>query len=240
MAQANPQSILHSTLQTMSQQNVAPATGADLIKSWITALKNVDDAQPLSEQLGELYDELINPQPDAARVTQLLNSLANHTQTIARKFTGTKAEEMIQLADSLRSFATDLGGIQNSDEEDGNQPGNMPLYDLQNPGDRVQMLFNGTLEMLGNGAVATTPQSGASLVEDWITAVRFDQNTQWIEIPLTQLRDALQANDMRATERAMRDLAGLAQDYANNYEGQFSKDLTYLATALISFAQPLS
>jgi hypothetical protein len=225
MAQANPESILHSTLQTMSQQNVAPATGADLIKSWITALKNVDDAQPLSEQLGELYDELINPQPDAARVTQLLNSMANHTQTISRKYKGTKAEEMIQLADSLRSFATDLGGIQTSDEEDGNQPGNMPLYDMQNPGDRVQMLFNGTLEML---------------VEDWITVVRFDQNTQWIEIPLTQLRDALNANDMRATEQAMRELAGLAQDYANNYEGQFSKDLTYLATALISFAQPLS
>lgn len=147
---------------------------------------------------------------------------------------------MVQLADSLRSFATDLGGIQKSYEEDGNQPGNMPLYDLQNPGDRVQMLFNGTLEMLANGAVAITPQSGASLVADWITAVRFDQNTEWIEVPLTQLRDALNANDMRANEQAMRELAGLAQDYANNYKGQSSKDLPYLATALISFAQPLS
>jgi hypothetical protein len=236
---AHPQSMLQTTLQTMSQQEVAPATGADLIKSWISTLKNVDKAEPLATQLRDLYDELANPQPDAGRVKQLLNTIANHTQSIARSFTGTTTDELNQLADSLRSFAVDLGGNEPNDDGVDNQPGNVPLYNMQNPGDRVQMLFNQTLELLGNGAVATTPQSGVSLVEDWITAVRFDQNTQWIEAPLSNLRDALNANDMRATERAMRELAGLAQDYANNYDAQFSKDLTYLATALISFAQPL-
>ena len=116
---------------------------------------------------------------------------------------------------------------------------NVPVYNLQNSGDRVQMMFNGTLAMLGGDIAATTPEAGATLVDDWITAVRSDHNTEWIQIPLTQLRDALNAGDRRATEQVIRELAGLAQDYANNYDGQFSKDLTYLATALISLAQTL-
>lgn len=222
----------------MSQREVAFATGPDLLKDWISSLKNVATAEPLVEQLHDLYDELANPQPDATRVKQLLNSIAGHTQSIARSSNSDVADNLTQLADSLRSFATDLGP--DGDDTPETQPGNMPVQDLQNPGDRVQMLFNNTLAVLAGGVVATTPESGATMVEDWITAVRSDHNTEWIEVPLTQLRDALNAGDMRATKRVMRELASLAQDYANNYEGQFSKDLTYLATALISFAQPLS
>jgi hypothetical protein len=166
----------------------------------------------------------------------LLNTIAGHTQTIGRELGGPTADELTQLADSLRSFATDLSG----GDRDNDQPGNAPVFNVQDPGDRVQMLFNNTLATLSGGVAATTPESGATMVDDWITAVRSDHNTEWIQVPLTHLRDALNAGDMRTTERVMRELAGLAQDYANNYEGQFSKDLTYLATALISFAQPLS
>lgn len=238
MAHAHPQVMLQSTLQTMSQRDVAFATGPDLLKDWISSLKNVAAAEPMVKQLHELYDELANPQPDTARVKQLLNNIAGHTQAIARSLDNDVTDNLTQLADSLRSFATDLGS--DEDDQTENQPGNMPVYDVQNPGDRVQMMFNNTLAVLAGGVAATTPESGATMVEDWITAVRSDHNTEWIQIPLTQLRDALNAGDMRATERVMRELAGLAQDYANNYEGQFSKDLTYLATALISFAQPLS
>lgn len=238
MAHAHPQAMLQSTLQTMSQRDVAFATGPDLLKDWISSLKNVAAAEPMVTQLHDLYDELANPQPDTARVKQLLNGIAGHTQTIARSLDNDVTDNLTQLADSLRSFATGLGS--NDDEQAEDQPGNAPVYDLQNPGDRVQMLFNNTLAVLAGGVSATTPESGATMVEDWITAVRSDHNTEWIQIPLTQLRDALNAGDMRATERVMRELAGLAKDYANNYEGQFSKDLTYLATALISFAQPLS
>lgn len=236
MAHAHPHTMLQTTLQTLAQQDVAFATGPDLIKDWISTLKNVEKAEPLAKYLGELYDELANPQPDTVRVTQLLNTIAGHTQALGRELGGTTADELTQLANSLRSFATDLG-VGNSDND---QPGNAPVFNVQDPGDRVQMLFNNTLAMLSGGVAATTPESGATMVDDWITAVRSDHNTEWIQVPLTHLRDALNAGDMRATERAMRELAGLAQDYANNYEGQFSKDLTYLATALISFAQPLS
>jgi len=228
--------MLQTTLQTMAQQDVAFATGPNLIKDWISTLKNVEKAEPLAKHLSTLYDELANPQPDAARVSQLLNTIAGHTQTIGRELGGATANELTHLADSLRSFATDLGG----GDSDNDQPGNAPVLNVQDPGDRVQMLFNNTLAMLSGGVVATTPESGATMVDDWITAVRSDHNTEWIQIPLAHLRDALNAGDMRATERLMRELAGLAQDYANNYEGQSSKDLTYLATALISFAQPLS
>ena len=240
MAHAHPQSMLQSTLQTMSQRDVASATGADLLKDWISALKNVDEASPAVKHLTDLYDELINPQPDAARVKQLLNTVAGHTQAIARTLDGTVADDLTQLADSLRSFATDLDRGSNDDDLAENQPDSTTIYDLPNPGDRAQMMFNDTLSVLSGGVAVTTPEAGATMVEDWITVVRSDVSTQWMESPLTQLRDALTAGDMRTTERLMRDLAGQAQDYANNVEGPFSKDLTNLATALISFAQPLS
>lgn len=240
MAHAHPQVMLQNTLQTMSQRDVAPATGADLLKDWISALKSVDEAGPVIQHLNELYDELVNPQPDAGRVKQLLNTVAGYTQTIGRSLDGSTADQLTQLADSLRSFAADLGRVNNDDDLAENQPDTTTIYDLPNPGDRAQMMFNDTLSVLSGGAAVTTPEAGATLVEDWITVVRSDANTQWIEAPLTQLRDALNAGDMRTTERLMRDLAGQAQDYANNSEGPFSKDLTNLATALISFAQPLS
>lgn len=240
MAHAQPQSMLQTTLQKMSRRDVTPATGADLLKDWISALKNVDEAEPVAKQLGDLYDELLNAQPDVTRVKQLLNAMAGHAQTIGRDLDGTVADDLNQLADSLRSFAIDLGRISNDDELLVNQPDTATIYDLPNPGDRAQMMFNSTLDVFGAGAAATTPEAGATMVEDWITVVRSDANTQWVEAPLAQLRDALNAGDMRTTERLMRELAGQAQDYANNTEGPFSKDLTNLATALISFAQPLS
>jgi len=240
MAHAQPQVMLQNTLQTMSRRDVESAVGADLLKDWISALKSVDEAELVVDQLNDLYDELVNPQPDTARVKQLLNAVAGHTQAIARDLDGTTASDLTQLANSLRSFAIDLGRGSNDDDLAENQPDAATIYDLPNPGDRAQMMFNDSLTVLGGGAVATTPEAGATLVEDWITIVRSDMNTQWIEAPLTQLRDALNAGDMRTTERLMRELAGQAQDYANNTEGPFRNDLTNLATALISFAQPLS
>ena len=238
MAHAHPQAMLQSTLQTMAQRDVAFATGTDVIKDWISTLKNVDEAEPVAKQLSALYDELINPQPDVVRVKQLLNTIAGHTQTLSRSLDGTAADDLGQLADSLRAFATDLDRGSNDDDLTANQPDSTPIY--ANVGDRAQVMFNDTLTVLSGGAALTTPEAGVLMVEDWIEVVRSDVSTQWIEAPLTQLRDALNAGDMRTTERLMRDLAGQAQDYANNSEGPFSRDLTNLATALISFAQPLS
>ncbi len=108
MAHAHPQSMLQTTLQTMSQHDVALTTGPNLLKDWISALKNANEAEPLVGHMNSLYDELANPQPDAARVKQLLNTMAGHTQTLARNLEGAAADNLAQLADSLRSFATDL------------------------------------------------------------------------------------------------------------------------------------
>ena len=122
-----------------------------------------------------------------------------------------------------------------------NQTTEGTIYDLYNPADRAQMMFNNTLETLAGGTVAASPEQGAVMVEDWVTVVRSDVSTQWLEAPLMQLRDALNEGDMRTTERLMRELAGTVQDYANNTpDGPFSTDLTNLATALTSFAGPLS
>jgi hypothetical protein len=102
-------------------------------------------------------------------------------------------------------------------------------------------MFINTLDALAEGPAIATPELGSTLIGDWITVVRSDVSTQWIEAPLTQLRDALTTGDMRNTERLLRDLAGTAQEYANSTpDGPFNRHLTNLATALISFAGPLS
>lgn len=241
MAQAYPQTILQNTLQALSKADAQPSSGADLIKDWQSALKNTAGAEEVHQQLTDLYDELLNPTPDNHRVKHLLNTLAGQTQLLARDADATLGDNLTTLADSLRSFATDLNRVGDDSQLAENQTNSGTIYDLYNPGDRAQKMFIDTLETLSGGAVAATPEQGATMVEDWITVVRSDVSTQWIEAPLGQLRDALVAGDMRSTERLLRELAGTTQEYANNNpDGPFSKDLTNLATALISFSGPLS
>lgn len=240
MAHAHPQAMLQSTLQTLSQRDVAPATGADLLKDWISVLKNAN-AEPVSDTLTDLYDELINPTPDAERVHQLLNTAADYTQSAGRDLTGETANALNQLADSMRSFATDLDRVGNDNALADNQPDTRTNFNPNDPGDRANQLLNDTLTLLSNGADITSPEQGVLFVEDWIEVVKAEVNTQWLEAPLTQLRDALNDGNLRTTEQLMRDLAGTTQDLANNTAGEaYRTQLTNLATALISFAQPLS
>ncbi len=240
MAHAQPHVMLQGTLQTLSQRDVAPATGADLLKDWISVLKNVG-AQPVAEKMSDLYDELLNPAPDADRVRQLLNTLADHTQSLARTFTGENASSLNQLTDSLRTFATDLNRVNDDNALADNQPDTRTNYNPNDPGDRAQQMLNDTLAVLSGGTTATTPEHGVLMVSDWIDILRADPTTQWLEAPLMQLRDALNDGNLRGTEQLMRNLAGATQDLANNAAGEaYRTQLTNLATALISFAQPLS
>lgn len=241
MAQSSPQTILQNTLHALAKSDAQPSSGADLIKEWQSALKNADGADDVNKQLADLYDELLNPTPDAHRVKHFLNLLAGQTQTIARDVDGETGENLTKLADSLRFFATDLNRVGDDSQLAENQTADGTIYDLYNPSDRAQLMFNNTLETLAGGTAAASPEQGAVMVEDWITVVRSEVSTQWLEASLNQLRDALNTGDMRTTERLMRELAGTVQDYANNTpDGPFSTDLTNLATALTSFAGPLS
>ncbi len=241
MAQAYPQTILQNTLQAFSNTEVQPVNGVGLIKDWQSALKNTDGAEEVHQQLTDLYDELLNPAPNTQRVQQLLNNLAAHTQLLARNANADIRDNLNQLADSLQAFAANLNPIGDDSQLAENQDDDTTIYDLQNPGDRASKMFVNTLDTLAGGLAVATPEKGSTLIGDWITVVRSDVSTQWIEAPLTQLRDALTTGDMRSTERLLRDLAGTTQEYANsNPDGPFSKHLTNLATALISFAGPLS
>jgi hypothetical protein len=191
--------------------------------------------------LTDLYDELLNPQPNTRRIQQLLNTLASHTQLLARKADSEFSNNLDTLADSLRSLAGNITPIGDDDQLAENQDDDVSIYDLQNPGDRASKMFINTLDALSGGPAIATVEVGSTLIGDWITVVSSDPSTQWIEAPLTQLRDALTTGDMRNTERLLRDLAGTAQEYANSTpDGPFSRHLTNLATALISFAGPLS
>lgn len=249
MAQAYPQTVLQNTLTLFAQEEVAPASGADLIRDWQTALKSVksdaDGVGQVHQYLTDLYDELINPTPDVHRVKHHLNLLANQTQLLVNTNSGQAdpylSENLVQLAESLRAFATDLDRVGDDNQLAENQDAPLTIYDLSNPGDRAQKMFLDTQETLAGGLAGVTAEQGSVMIDDWVTVVRSDPSTQWIEAPLIQLRDALTTGDMRNTERLMRDLAGTAQEYANSTpDGPFSKDLTNLATALISFAGPLS
>lgn len=231
MAHAQPQAMLQGTLQTLSQRDTTPATGAELLKNWISVLKN-DGVESVSDKLSDLYDELLNLTPNPERVGELLNTVAAQTQSIASKHNGEKAEQINQLADALRSLAIDLNPT--TDVTD-----STPLY--ANKGDRTQQLLNDTMALFSNGPEITSPEQGVLFIEDWIAVVKTNVNTQWLEAPLAQLLNALNEGDLRAAEPLMRELAGATQDLANNTASEaYKTQLTNLATALISFAQPLS
>ncbi len=240
---AHPYSVgmIEHTRHALARPETTPETGIDLLKDWMSTLKHTSGAEAVAKHLGEMYDELLNPSPDGNRIKHLLNTVAGQTATLARNVDGPEGDELTQLAEALRSFATDLGKIGKAQELIDNPIDTVTIYDIQNPDDRTQKMINDTLAVFSTGPDTTTPDAGATMVEDWITVVRQDVSTQWVETPLTQLRDALNAGDMRTTERLMRELASQTQDLANNTtDDRFRTDLTNLATALISFAGPLS
>ena len=100
--------MLEGTLQTLQQRDLKPAAGADLIKDWISVLKHTDGADGPTKSLQDLYDELLNPEPHAERVRDLLNQVAQQTDHLSRSAEGQLTDSLKQLADSLRSFAQDL------------------------------------------------------------------------------------------------------------------------------------
>lgn len=239
MAQAYPQTVLQNTLQAFTQTDEIPVNGTDLVKEWMSVLKNTDGTEALHQHLTDLYDELINPEPDTNRVKELLNTIANQTAAVSRTMNGNDSNDVSQLADALRAFAADLGRVNDDEQLSSNQPDTTPVY--ANPGDHLQALLTTSQETLAGGQAATAPEQGVALLEEWISVVQSDPSAQWIEAPLRELIDALAKGNMRNTERLMRDLAGIAQEYAtNNPDAPFNKGLTNLATALISFAGPLS
>ncbi|MGF7217275.1 uncharacterized protein YukE [Spirosoma lacussanchae] len=108
MAHAHPSAMIDGTLQSLQQRDLPPATGADLIKDWISVLKHTEGAETAAETLTALYDELHNITPDASRIRDLLTRVAQQTEHLSRSAASPYADALRQLADSLRSFATDL------------------------------------------------------------------------------------------------------------------------------------
>ncbi|GAB3510242.1 hypothetical protein GCM10027341_48440 [Spirosoma knui] len=111
MAHAHPTTMLEGTLQTLQQRDLQPATGADLIKDWISVLKHTEGAETAAQSLQALYDELHNLEPNADNVRNLLNQVAQQTEHLSRSADSTYANSLKQLADSLRSFAQDLARV---------------------------------------------------------------------------------------------------------------------------------
>ena len=100
--------MLEGTLQTLQQRDLQPANGADLIKDWISVLKHTEGAESATHSLQDLYDELHNMEPHAARVKDLLNQVAQQTEHLSRTLQTQFSQQLKQLADSLRNFAQDL------------------------------------------------------------------------------------------------------------------------------------
>lgn len=233
--------MLQSTIHALDQADTKPGTGASLIKDWLSALKseNTADTAPLADKLQTLYDELINPNPTAATLRQLMTDVAAQTGVVARTLDETDAAPVLELAGMLQSFAINLDRTNNDAALAANQPTETTIYDMNDLGMRVSRMIQDTLDALGTGLA--TPEAGSRLVDDWITVVRSDVSTQWVEEPLARLRDALDAGDWRTAERTMRDLAGQTQDLANNTGDTTHKaGLTNVATTLLNFAQGLN
>lgn len=88
--------------------DLTAAQGVNLIDGWLMALQSDMNIGQVGEQLGQLRDELQNPQPDEAAVKSLLRSLADETQAAAEgpNAEGTWTGKLESLSKILRHFGS--------------------------------------------------------------------------------------------------------------------------------------
>lgn len=101
--------LLDATVAAFDQgQAASPQEGMSLITDWFSSIKNNHIASDVMEPLSQLRDELQTGAPNNQRLSQLLNQLADQTETLAPKAEGDMESRLQTLAIALRNFAGQL------------------------------------------------------------------------------------------------------------------------------------
>jgi hypothetical protein len=98
--------LLDATVAAFDQgQAASPQEGMSLIADWFSSIKNNHLTGDLMEPLTQLRAELQTGAPDATKLQQLFNRLADQTEQMAPKADGDVQSRLQTLATALRNFA---------------------------------------------------------------------------------------------------------------------------------------
>ncbi|RIV17381.1 hypothetical protein DYU11_32345 [Fibrisoma montanum] len=98
--------LIDETVRAFDQgQAVSLQEGISLITDWFSSVKNNHEAGKIMQPLTELRDELQTGSPNAGRMKQLLNQLADQTERLAAETEGDVPSRLNTLATALRNFA---------------------------------------------------------------------------------------------------------------------------------------
>lgn len=98
--------LIDDTIRAFDQgQAASPQEGMSLITDWFSSIKNNHIAGDIMEPLSQLRNELVGGAPNAQRLQQLLNQLADQTEHLATKGDGDVPSRLTTLSTALRNFA---------------------------------------------------------------------------------------------------------------------------------------
>ncbi len=101
--------LIDATIEAFDQgQAASPQEGMSLLTDWFSSVKSDKKTEDLMEPMQELRDELQSGSPNSAKLVQLLNQLANSTESKANQVDSELKSRLTTLATALRNFAGQL------------------------------------------------------------------------------------------------------------------------------------
>jgi|SRR5919199_493327 hypothetical protein len=98
--------LIDDTIRAFDQgQAASPQEGMSLITDWFSSIKNNHITKDIMEPLTQLRSELEGGAPNAQRLQQLFNQLADQTEALASKGEGDVPSRLTTLSTALRNFA---------------------------------------------------------------------------------------------------------------------------------------
>ena len=106
---------------------------------------------------------------------------------------------------------------------------------------KAESLITSTIEALEGGADSVKPKDGASLIKDWITALKKDEETSDVADQLQDLHDQLgeKEPDGKKIHTILKHLADGTAKAAKSADGDLKESLTNLADTLKEFGKDI-
>jgi translation initiation factor 2B subunit (eIF-2B alpha/beta/delta family) len=101
--------LIDETIRAFDQgQAASPQEGMSLLTDWFSSVKSDKHTHELMEPMQELRDELQSGAPNSTRLVQLLNELADLTESKTDQVDDEMGSRLTTLSTALRNFADQL------------------------------------------------------------------------------------------------------------------------------------
>jgi hypothetical protein len=101
--------LIDATIEAFDQgQAASPQEGMSLLTDWFSSVKNNKQTEGLIEPMQALRDELQSGSPSNTKLVELINQLADLTESKVDEVEGELPSRLQTLATALRNFAGQL------------------------------------------------------------------------------------------------------------------------------------